>query len=300
MQKSVLGACLAVLFLFTSALADQVVSVAPLKEGESKDSMLDRAFDQALALEVDDILGAALPISRKEKIMAVLVPQRSTLVRGYSETGKAEKTPLSGDGNESAESPATWTVKVRVQREDLRARLREMGVLATIRAPLPYVLVLEDVDSSRTARLAFLQELSGLQPVGAGGEETPVLRLTQFGDWTGTLSLGPWSASHTARKLDDVWLVVWKSYFTRPGSLRQEDLGLGVRISGWVSSDGPMEFDRLLEGWSAEIDQKTLTGVEMRGPGMAGVWRIRPKSKDAFLLRLNDAAKAQGLELEIF
>jgi hypothetical protein len=182
MRKSIFGACLAVLFLCTSAMADQIVSVTPLKEGESRDSMLDRAFDQALALEVDEILGEAIPVSRKEKIMAVLVPQRSVLVRGYSETGRAEEAPLSGEGNESAENAQAWTVKVHVQREDLRTCLREMGVLATIRAPLPYVLVLEDVDSSRTARLAFLQELSGMQPVGAGGEETPVLRLTQFGE----------------------------------------------------------------------------------------------------------------------
>ena len=42
--------------------------------------------------------------------------------------------------------------------------------------------------------------------------------------------------------------------------------------------------------------------MEMHGGGMAAVWRIRPRSdsKDALLTRLKDAAKAQGLKLEIF
>ena len=99
-----------------------------------------------------------------------------------------------------------------------------------------------------------------------------------------------------------MWFFLWKEYFTRPGSLTQQDLGLGVRISGWASSDGPMEFDRLMDRWNAEIDQKTLTGMEMHGGGMAAVWRIRPRSdsRNVLLTRLKDAAKAQGLKLEIF
>lgn len=298
MWKNPLGACLVVLFLLTPALADQVVSVAPLKNGEKEEAVLNRAFDQAIALEMDDILGSALPGDRRRKIMTILAAERNTIVRGYSAAPGAEDAANASE----AVHPETLTVNVRIQREELRARLREMGVLATVRAPLPYVLLLENVEPSRTARLGFLQDVSGLHPVGAAGAEVPVLRLTQFGDWRGTLSLGPWNATRESRSLDDVWFFLWKEYFTRPGSLTQQDLGLGVRISGWASSDGPMEFDRLMDRWNAEIDQKTLTGMEMHGGGMAAVWRIRPRSdsKDALLTRLKDAARAQGLRLEIF
>lgn len=304
MWKNPLGACLVVLFLLTPALADQVVSVAPLKNGEKEEAVLNRAFDQAIALEMDDILGSALPGDRRRKIMTILAAERNTIVRGYSAAPGAEDAANASDAENASEAvhPETLTVNVRIQREELRARLREMGILATVRAPLPYVLLLENVEPSRTARLGFLQDVSGLHPVGAAGAEVPVLRLTQFGDWRGTLSLGPWNATRESRSLDDVWFFLWKEYFTRPGSLTQQDLGLGVRISGWASSDGPMEFDRLMDRWNAEIDQKTLTGMEMHGGGMAAVWRIRPRSdsKDALLTRLKDAARAQGLRLEIF
>ena len=42
MWKNPLGACLVVLFLLTPALADQVVSVAPLKNGEKEETVLNR------------------------------------------------------------------------------------------------------------------------------------------------------------------------------------------------------------------------------------------------------------------
>jgi hypothetical protein len=54
-----------------------------------------------------------------------------------------------------------------------------------------------------------------------------------------------------------------------------------------------------MDSWGAEVDQKTLVGVEMDGPGMAGVWRIQTRSRDALVRRLGDAAKAQGLSVEI-
>lgn len=114
---------------------------------------------------------------------------------------------------------------MRIHTDALRARLREMGVAFTALAPWPYVLQLSWVEPSRTKRLGFLQELSGLRPVAAGGEDVPVLALSQAGAWTGVLTLGPWSATHTAKSSDEVWLTVWKGYFSRPGLLAKGESG---------------------------------------------------------------------------
>ena len=80
----------------------------------------------------------------------------------------------------------------------------------------------------------------------------------------------------------------------------QEDRSMvTVRVSGWLSSMGPMEFDRMMDGWKAEIAQKNLTAVDMAPAGLVGVWKIQARQKDALANRLRDAAKAQGLTVEI-
>ncbi len=72
-----------------------------------------------------------------------------------------------------------------------------------------------------------------------------------------------------------------------------------VRVSGWLSTVGPMEFDRMMDAWKTEIGHKVLTGVEMAPSGLVGVWKIQPRHKEALANRLQDAAKAQGLTVEI-
>lgn len=80
----------------------------------------------------------------------------------------------------------------------------------------------------------------------------------------------------------------------------QEDRSVvTVRVSGWLSSMGPMEFDRMMDDWKAEIAQKNLTAVDMAPSGLVGVWKIQARQKDALANRLRDAAKAQGLTVEI-
>jgi len=303
MQRGVLGLCLMMLLLWTApVLADQRVVVPALDEG-AQVSAMDRGFEAALAQEVQTLLSKPLAPSRLKAVMGVLGPERNALILGYSEVVAAEGNATAMDANATAmDANATagaLVLDVRVHSEALKTRLRELGVMFTAAAPWPYVLQLSGVEPSRTKRLGVLQELSGVQPLAAAGEDVPVLKLSQFGAWTGVLTLGEWSASHSAKSLDEVWLTVWKSYFSRPGLMATGESGLLVRVSGWLTSMGPMEFDRLMDSWGAEIEYKTLVGVEMDGPGMAGVWRIQTRSKDALARRLGDAAKAQGLTLEI-
>lgn len=292
--------------LFCSAapvIADQRV-VVPVDGGEGQPSALERGFDAALAQEVQVLVGTPLSPSRLKAVMSVLSAERNTFVRGYSEVAGGSANATEGNANATATdanatSGASLAVDVRIHAEGLKTRLRELGVMFTASAPLPYVLELSGVEPSRTKRLGALQELSGLKPLPVGAADVPVLKLSQMGAWTGVLSLGEWNATHSAKTLDEVWLAVWKSYFSRPGILAKGESGLLVRVSGWLSSMGPMEFDRLMDSWSDEIQYKTLVGVEMDGPGMVGVWRVQTRSRDALARRLGDAAKAQGLTLEI-
>ena len=271
------------------AVADQRVSVA-VDAGESREALVARVFDTALEQEVDALLGTQLAPSRKKTLMEILSKERETLILGYSEDEAAAEANATG---------LTRAMTVRVHGAGLKARLRDMGVMFTLKDSKPYVLQLSGVEPSRTKRLGALQELSGLKPVAAAAQGVPVLALSQMGAWTGVLSLGEWRTSHTAKTLDEVWLAVWKNYFSRPGVTAQGESGLLVRVSGWLSSMGPMEFDKLMDTWNEEIGQKTLVGVEMEGSGMVGVWRVQTRSRDALARRLGDAAKTQGLTVEI-
>jgi hypothetical protein len=295
MRRRIFSLCLVLAAWSSLALADQRVSV-PLAAGEDRAAAVERAFDEALGLEVRAIAGPSLTDGRLQAVMDVLARERDALVLGYREGVPAASTVPGEGGNATAEN---LTLDVRVDGAGLKARLRELGVLSTLSGPLPYELRLSGVEPSRTKRLGALQQLSGLQPVPVAGEGVPVLTLSQAGAWTGSLSVGEWRVAKTAKTLDEVWLAVWKEYFSRPAALSAGGTGLVVRVSGWLSSMGPMEFDGLMAGWAAEVDHKTLVGVEMDGPGMVGVWQVQTRSREALVRRLQDAAKAQGLTVEI-
>ena len=294
MQGRVFGVFAALMLWSTLVLADQRVTV-PLVQGEDRAAAVGRGFDEALALETRAIAGPALTPSRLKAVMGVLAKERDSLVLGYKETA-ADAGNATVAGNATGEA---LTLDVRVHGAGLKTRLRDLGVLSTLTGPLPYVLRLSGVEPSRTKRLSALQELSGLAPVAAAGADVPVLTLSQGRDWSGVLSLGEWNSTRSAKTLDEVWLAVWKDYFSRPAQAGGGGAGVEVRISGWLSSMGPMEFDRLMDGWNAEIERKALIGVEMEGQGMAGVWRITTGSREALSRRLEDAAKAQGLTVRI-
>ena len=298
MRHRVFGLSLMLMLWAVSAFGDQRV-VIPLQAGETPATVVDRTFMTALEQEVQASVDKPLTPSRLKAVMEVLGPQRHSLVQGYSEVSADPGGAAGGNATQGNATGQSVTLDVRIHADALRTRLRETGVAFTASAPWPYVLQLSGVEPSRTKRLGFLQELSGLRPVAAGGEEVPVLALSQAGAWTGVLTLGQWSATHTAKSLDEVWLAVWKDYFSRPAQAGGSGAGIEVRISGWLSSMGPMEFDRLMDGWNAEIERKALIGVEMEGQGMAGVWRITTGSREALSRRLEDAAKAQGLTVRI-
>ena len=273
------------------AAADQRVSVT-VGEGEGREAVAGRAFDAALAQEVDALFGAEFAPSRKKTVMEILSKERDSLILGYSEDDTTGVT----DANATT---LTRTMNVRIHGAGLKKRLRDMGVMFPASQVRPYVLQLSGVEPSRTKRLGALQELSGVKPVVAASQDAPVLTLSQMGGWTALLSQGEWRTSHTAKTLDEVWLAVWKDYFSRAQMTTGGEAGLVVRVSGWLSSMGPMEFDRLMDAWSEEIGSKTLLGVEMEGPGMVGVWRVEARSRESLTRRLNDAARAQGLTVEI-
>lgn len=271
------------------AAADQRVRVS-VEGAEGQASFVDRAFDAALTQEIAAVLGTQLAQSRMETLMGILSKERDSLILGYSEA-------QAGDAVNATDAFRTLTV--RIHGPGLKTRLRDLGIMFTARDQQPYVLQLSGVEPSRTKRLGALQELSGLRPTVTPAPDVPVLALSQTGAWTGVLTLGEWRSTHTAKTLDDVWLVVWKDYFSRSGLNVQGESGLVVRVSGWLSSMGPMEFDRLMDSWSDEIQHKTLLGVEMDGAGMVGVWRVQTRVRDALARRLGDAAKTQGLTVEV-
>lgn len=279
---------LVIAFWGTSVLADQQVVLQPADSAQNQTDVLNVAFDTAILQEMAHILGAPLTPGRQALVMSVLSAERTSFISGYSE---ASASNLNATTEETV-------LNVRVGTDALRTRLRELGVMASVNAPLPYVLTLSGVEPSRTKRLGALQELSGLAPRSAG-ENMPELKLSQLGAWTGVLSHGDWSSSHSARNLDEVWFTLWKRYFSRSDMAENSNNGIRIRVSGWLSSQGPMEFDRMMETWSAEVDHKVLVGVEMDGPGMAAVWLIQTRTRDALIGKLNDAARARGLTLAV-
>ena len=284
MMKAVLTV-LALLVCVGSGWASHRVALPVAETGEV---LLEQAFDLALAQEIQSLVSTPLTPSRLDLVVTALAPERGSFVLGYSEAAVEDNATVEGR-----------VLDVRMHSDLVRQRLRELGVLFTATSPQSYVLRLTGVEPSRTKRLGALQEMSGLQPVAVGGEELPVLALSQFGDWTGVLSSGEWSYSHTAKSLDEVWLSIWKMYFNRTVAGMSGGPGVVVRVSGWLSSQGPMEFDRLMDSWHAEVTQKALVTVEMDATGMVGMWRIQTSTRNALERRLKEAAAAQGLVLDL-
>ena len=269
MKRYVCGVCLMLVFWASAALADQQVALRPA-EGETRTAAIERSFDDALALEVQAVAGVPAPPSRLEKIMKVLSRERDSLILGYNEVASGVAPE---GGNATADAV---TLNVRIHGAGLKKRLRELGVLGTLSGPMPYVLHLSGVEPSRTKGLAALQELSGLQPMAAAGEDVPVLTLSQAGIWSGVLSLGEWSSARSAKTLEEVWLAVWKDYFSRAGLVAAGGGELSVRVSGWLSSMGPMEFDRLMDSWARKLIRRRWSGWRWTGRGWPGSGASRP------------------------
>jgi hypothetical protein len=271
--------------------ADQEV---PFDLGPEQDQTraLYAAFDTAIGQEMEAILGRTLPSSRKALILSVLSADRNSLVTGYKEVAVLEST----------NSTTAKKLSVRISTSVLHKRLQELGVVATIDTPMFYALTFSGVEPSLTKGLGVLQEISGLVPrsLPEEGQSIPELKLSKTDVWMGVLSYQQWQSSHSAQTLDEVWFELWKAYFSRPDLAQAATSNtLQVRISGWLSGQGPMEFDRMLETWSADIGHKSLVGVEMDGPGLSATWSIVPRSREGVLQKLEEAVRFQGLVLEI-
>lgn len=290
MRRCFYGLCLLLVVGFP-VFADQEV---PFVLGPEQDQTraLYAAFDTAIGQEMEAILGRTLPSSRKALILSVLSADRNSLVTGYKEVAVLEST----------NSATAKKLSVRISTSVLYKRLQELGVVATIDTPMFYALTFSGVEPSLTKGLGVLQEISGLVPrsLPEEGQSIPELKLSKTDVWMGVLSYQQWQSSHSAQTLDEVWFELWKAYFSRPDLAQAATSNtLQVRISGWLSGQGPMEFDRMLETWSADIGHKSLVGVEMDGPGLSATWSIVPRSREGVLQKLEEAVRFQGLVLEI-
>lgn len=190
---------------------------------------------------------------------------------------------------------------VQLDEERLKDRLQETGIYYTISAPMTYGLLTGGLEPAKIKRLGPLQELTGVRPAGGGGPETPSLR--SRAGWRGGMDWGPEPGSlvetKSGKSLDTIWLGLWKSYLPVQRCAGRLEPGSEVTVSGWVSSMGPMEFDKLMDGWSAEIEHKTLEKVGMDAGGVIGVWQIQSRRPEALQIRLKDSVRAQGLQLEM-
>ncbi|NLY41788.1 MAG: hypothetical protein GX055_09235 [Desulfovibrionales bacterium] len=272
------------------ARADQRVDIMTNSTDTAYEQFVNQGLEQAITQEIAALLPAVSP-ERLNALAAHLHTGRDALILGYSDV-----TALSNatDGH--------LVLDVRTNTDAIYTYLRDMGVLYTASGPKPYGLILDGVEPGRTKRLGPLQELSGLRPTGAVRADMPVLRLAQEppGAWTGVLTQGEWSVTRTAKVLDDVWFGLWQEFFARPeAALTQTDGTVMVRVSGWVSSIGPMQFDTLMNSWSAEIVRKELIKVDMDTLGLAALWSVQPRNLDALRAQLQNAAQAQGLHVEI-
>ena len=275
-----------ILLVAETVAADQRVDVS-VNATMDQVQISDRAFALAVGREAEAILGAALPERRLKLFVDLILPDRTAYMTGIRQVANATNS--------------TAAMDVQLDEERLKDRLQETGIYYTISAPMTYGLLTGGLEPAKTKRLGPLQELTGVRPAGGGGPETPSLKLEQDGAgvWTGVLSQGAWSETKSGKSLDTIWLGLWKSYFSRAEVRGKVGTGIQVTVSGWVSSMGPMEFDKLMDGWSAEIEHKTLEKVGMDAGGVIGVWQIQSRRPEALQIRLKDSVRAQGLQLEM-
>ncbi|MBU1001489.1 MAG: hypothetical protein KKE73_03090 [Proteobacteria bacterium] len=331
-----LAMALLALFCLASPLCARMVEVGwspndAQSEIRTRDDARTVGFKRAVYAEALGLLSGALDESRGTLLYQHLAPKAAEFVLSYSEvvqTAPAQATLVPGTSSpgDTVDSVPPLTLKpaqgtargvstnmlrmeVAVNRTELKAELKRLGVYFTVSAPQPYDLSLLGSAAGAWDEIGRLQTLTGVS-VRRGTE--PLLELNstlvapseqELKDglkqaapmWTGSLKAEgrSWTASH--RSLDALWSELWAGFFTRPGAEVGTVERVPLTVSGWYAPDGVQAFDKELAAWDEVVESAQLREILMLPDGIAAVWSVRTLDRAALRRKLDQNLPGRGL-----
>lgn len=255
---------------------------------KSRSQALGEAFAVACLDDALDILRVTLPAPRRAALQQYLNAFSSQLIRAYHEEGIA---PVAGGG-------MRLTVDVDINREQLKERLKSVGIYYTGATPIPCNMQLTG-DEQAVAKIQQLQLVAGIET-----ESNAPLRcvLKPSGkNWYGTIDDAGYATSASAATIEDLWAKLWPPYLSKrllPAESAPQQYAT-LRVWGWQTPDGAETFDRTLRDWDRAITKVVLMEFSLRPDGVVGVWKMRLIDRAELERRLAEYAGPRKLRFEI-
>lgn len=256
----------------------------------SKDQARLAAFGEAVFAEALDLVKGGLSEERKVFLHDFLVPKASHYVVSYTELS-VEATP---EGK-------SISVDVEINRESLRQELKQLGLFATIAAPLAYNPQYGTVQPDTWQLLGRLHILYGLTP----STEAPLELKMEYANKAWTLSLRNRNAGSSepyfgrGDTLDAAWGKVWGSFFGGMNEDKAHAASVVLSIDGWFTPDGVEAFDTMLQDWSDVLSFVSLQDVSMESAGISGHWAVNVIDADKLKARLTEYTSKRRLSFEL-
>lgn len=275
------------------AVAGQVQVFEPLAENMSQRDLRAKAqaqgFAQAVLEEAKVMLANKLSEERSALLGEYLQGHAEPFIQGY-------KVVSSQDFPEGL----SLTLDVRVDRRSLRDSLGGMGLFATLSQPQPATVVWPgDLSDEEIQALQHLIKLTGIAPAEGA---SPVLTLERGSDkntWKCRLAYDgqEWLAVNT--DMATAWFTLWPRFFDRPTAQAARTGGETLTVSGWFSPDGVLEFDRVLHGWDAAVQNAQLVDMDMQPAGAGATWTLSVVNRDRLEMLLNAFLPQRGLSFHL-
>ncbi len=278
---------LATALLSQAAVVDVVQpSEAGVSSMQLRAKARDAAFVQAVSQEAAAMLPADMSEQRKGLLAAHLAPLAASFVTGYQEN--AARTDESG---------LSLTLSVDVNKKALRDHLRGLGLLRSGGGPL--FVDLRQLSSMNAQESETLKSLLALSDMTQSQGSMPELTLERVdGRWKGTLRSGDAALAEMHPDLSSMWFAIWGKYFHRQASPAATAGVSQLRMTGWFSADGALEFDQAMRAWEDVAQDVRLLELDVQTSGVSGLWSIGITDRAGFESRLKDAVKGRNLRYE--
>ncbi|WP_457572142.1 hypothetical protein [Desulfovulcanus sp.] len=283
---------LSLVFWVSLAFAGQTVHIVwPLEAGEThlqvQDQALDYAFNQAVMLEADDILGVKLEGPRREILTEFLAPKVKGLVLSYRELSRKDLP-----------EELVLDLEVNVDRTRLKSFLKKIGVFYTKTKNWPYDLTLKSFNPEDWELLSRLQLLTG---VAVQADSSPQLFLKRDlqGAWQGELKYNGQTISQTGTTLENVWMALWGKFFSLPEVQKDFMSRFVLATSGWATTDAIMFFDHVLGEWDKEIEMHKIVSVNMDVLAITSKWIVSTLDDAKLEQKLTEYLPKQGIVFEL-
>jgi hypothetical protein len=274
------------------AWAEEVQAFKPAEAGVSAVQLRKAAealaFEQAVLQAAQKLLPCDPGEQRREILRQLLAPDAGQFVREYTEISAR-----------AAPEGVTVQLEVEVDRQALRERLVRVGAVAGCGRTAAFSFRVGP--GLAAADLKFVEGLMALAGLVRTGGALPELSLERAagGSYRGTLRTAQDASSAADKDLRALWTALLGRHFAQEQAKAARSDTKTLRVSGWFAPDGLSDFDRVLRGWDAVVQDVQLLEMDIQPAGIVGRWRVRVMDAKALEVRLGEYLPGRGLSYAI-